>query len=172
MAEKHLKKGTYGYIRAYKKYHLIVSVLWACLVAAVFTAGVLIFKTRLNWLTLAAALLLLPAAKAWIASIVMIPYKTDEPEHFEKISAMVKDMPAEVYSDLVLTKYEGAMMISVLVLYDDNFFAYVPKQRKTPDQIRQYLNEIIKEAGGSSKALVYNDFNKYEKAIQRLSRQE
>ena len=34
------------------------------------------------------------------------------------------------------------------------------------------MNEIIKEAGGSSKALVYNDFNKYEKAIQRLSRQE
>lgn len=173
MMKKRLKKGSYGYIRAYKKYHLIVSAVCFLIVTSVFLAGLIIFKTKLNYCTLAAMLLLLPSVKAWIASIVMIPYHTDIPEHFEKIKQLMDKKTAYVFSDLVMTKYEGSMMVSVLVLYDDNFFAYVPKkQRKSAKEIKAYLDSIIKEAGSSSKSLVFDKFELFEKKIESLSSQE
>ena len=72
MKQKKLQKGTYGYIDAYRRRHLIISLAWLFVVAAIFIIGILIFKTKLNFATLAAMLIMLPAVKAWIAYLSLI----------------------------------------------------------------------------------------------------
>lgn len=52
MKQKKLQKGTYGYIDAYRRRHLIISLAWLFVVAAIFIIGILIFKTKLNFATL------------------------------------------------------------------------------------------------------------------------
>lgn len=65
------------------------------------------------------------------------------------------------------------MMVSVLVLYDNNFFAYVPKkQKKSVKEIKTYLNSIITAAGATSKAMVFDEFDAFKKVIENLSSQE
>lgn len=172
MKDKKLKKGSYGYINAYRRRHLIISLIWLFVVAAIFIAGILIFKTKLNYATLAAMLIMLPAVRAWIAYIVMLPYHTDKPEYYKKAESLMAGRTAEVFSDVVMTKYEGSMMVSVLVLYNDNFFAYVPKQKKSLKDIKAYLDSFIKAAGGTSKPIVYDNFDDFEKMLERLNSQE
>lgn len=172
METKKLKKGSYGYINAYRRRHLCISLIWFFVVAAIFVVGILIFKTKLNYATLAAMLIMLPAVKAWIAYIVMLPYHTQKPEYYETAVELMKGKTAEVFSDIVMTKYEGSMMISVLVLYDDNFFAYVPKQKKTAKDVKAYLDSLIKAAGGTSRSMVYDNFDDFKKVLERLNSQE
>lgn len=172
MSIKNLKKGTYGYINAYRRVRLHISLLWAGIIAALFIAGLIIFKTKLNFVTMAAVLLVLPAAKAWIAMIVMLPYRSDDKSRYDCIQAMMEGKTAEVFSDIVLTRYEGSMMLSVVVCYNDNLFAYAPKQKKSTAEIKKYLDEIIANAGLSTKSKVYGDFGKYKAAIEALAAKE
>ena len=172
MKQKKLQKGTYGYIDAYRRRHLIISLAWLFVVAAIFIIGILIFKTKLNFATLAAMLIMLPAVMAWIAYIVMLPYHTDKQKYYETAVKLMEKKTAEVFSDIVMTKYEGSMMISVLVLYDDNFFAYVPKQKKSAKDVKAYLDSLIKAAGGTSRSMVYDHFDDLQKMLERLSSQE
>lgn len=173
MKKKRLEKGSYGYIDAYRRRHLLISLSWLTVVAVIFIVGILVFKTKLNFATLAAMLILLPAVKAWIALIVMLPYHTDKKDYFEETKRLMAGKNAEVFSDIVMTKYEGSMMVSVLVLYDNNFFAYVPKkQKKSVKEIKTYLNSIITAAGATSKAMVFDEFDAFKKVIENLSSQE
>lgn len=173
MKKKRLEKGSYGYIDAYRRRHLLISLSWLTVVAVIFIVGILVFKTKLNFATLAAMLILLSAVKAWIALIVMLPYHTDKKDYFEETKQLMAGKNAEVFSDIVMTKYEGSMMVSVLVLYDNNFFAYVPKkQKKSVKEIKTYLNSIITAAGATSKAMVFDEFDAFKKVIENLSSQE
>ena len=89
MKKKRLEKGSYGYIDAYRRRHLLISLSWLTVVAVIFIVGILVFKTKLNFATLAAMLILLPAVKAWIALIVMLPYHTDKKDYFEETKQLM-----------------------------------------------------------------------------------
>lgn len=169
MIRKQLIKGTYGYIDKYKKLYGLVSLGWLVLIAATFVTGLCIYKTKLNGFTVAAVLLVLPAARLWVTWIMMLPYRSCQKSEYDKISGLMDGLSGKVYADLVVTKYEGAMYLPIVVNYDDNFFAYAPKQRKSQADIRSYLNQMIKEAGSSSKAQVYEDYEKFETAVLKLS---
>lgn len=163
------KKGTYGYITAYKKHRGLISVIWILIIAAVYAAGLVIFKTNKNYLTVFAALLVLPGTRAWIASIVMMPYKTQPKKLYDQVVALMQGKQAKVYSDVVLTKYEGSMMLSVVVNYNDNFYAYVPKQKKDTAQIREYLQQMINQTGAETKALVLDNEDRYLTIIKNMA---
>ena len=169
MRPKKPVKGSYGYIRDYKRFKGLISGIWLAIVLLLYITGLVIFKTNKNYVTLVAILLVLPGAKAWVASIVMIPYHTQSRKLYDEVVALMKEKSAKVYSDIVVTKYEGAMTLSVIVNYNDNFYAYMPKQKKTLTEVRNYLTEMLASQGLTTKAQVFDNEEKFLLAMKKMA---
>ena len=163
------QKGSFAYIKQYKKYKGMISILWIILILAAYISGILIFGTNKNYVTLIAVLMVLPGAKAWVASIVMMPYHSVSKEIYDQVCDLMKDKQARVYADVVVTKYEGAMALSVVVIYNDNYYALMPKQKKGLRDVQAYLTSMLEAAGLSTKAQIYDNEEKYFAAVRQLS---
>ena len=160
--------GDYGYIQSRKKRQLIKVVIWAVIIAAVVAGGWIATGTRMNTATVAGVILVLPAARSLLSFVVVARYHTGSREEYNKIRALVKEN-ALVVSDLVLTRYEGSMAITMAVIHGGNIAAYVPKQRTAPDKIREYLNQCKKSVSADGSVSVYTDFEKFYAFIKKMS---
>ena len=56
-------KGDFGYLNYKKKLNFIIAAVALLIIIAVFTTGLIIFKSRNNYMTLVATVLVLPWAK-------------------------------------------------------------------------------------------------------------
>ena len=69
------EKGEFGYLNYRKKLNLIKMIVSFAVVAAVLIIGFIVYKTRANIFTVAAIVLVLPAAKMAVAYFVVLPHK-------------------------------------------------------------------------------------------------
>ncbi len=167
MNQKKIMKGGIGYIDQCKKNQLVKVICWAVIIAAVVGGGWLYFKTRLNMVTILGVLLVLPAAKALIALILILPYQSGDADRFNKVKETA-GKAATVLSDLVLTRYEGSMAIHYAVIHGGNIFAFVPSQKTAPEKIQAYLTASVKAGGSSGVPMVFTDFEKFMTALKRV----
>lgn len=163
-----LKAGEYGYIDDHKKRQLFKIILWVIAILAVVLGGWLYFGTRINLVTLIGIFLVLPAAKAVVNYAVIMRYHTGDREKYEKIKGMLNDH-FMVLSDLVITRYEGSMGLEIVVIHGGNLFAYVPEQKTSVKEIRDYLAESVQYAGSEAIPSVFTDFGKFEAFIKKVS---
>ncbi len=70
------EKGTFEYLKRKKKQNLLIMLISFAVVFAVFFAGLAVFKSRNNYCTLIATVLVLPAAKFAVAYFVLLPHKS------------------------------------------------------------------------------------------------
>lgn len=169
MSLKRPNKGESGYINTYKHYFGSISLMWIALIVVVYIVGFLIFKTQKNLLTVVAVLAVLPAARKWIAWIVMIPYKSVSQDKYQEIKQVMAGRQGKLYADHVITKYEGAMYLPLVLNYNDNLFVYAPAQKKSRPEIAGYLNDLLRQAGSTSKAQVYETYEKYLEQCHKLA---
>ena len=85
-----LNKGTYGYIVKYKKRFGLISLFWILWIAVLFTVGCLIYQTKMNIWTLFAVLFVLPAARSWVAFIVMLTYHSGDEKDYKHIQRLME----------------------------------------------------------------------------------
>ena len=79
------EKGEFGYLNYRKKLNLIKMIVSFAVVAAVLIIGFIVYKTRANIFTVAAIVLVLPAAKMAVAYFVVLPHKPADNELKEKV---------------------------------------------------------------------------------------
>ena len=70
------EKGTFEYLKRKKNQNLLIMLISFAVVFAVFFAGLAVFKSRNNYCTLIATVLVLPAAKFAVAYFVLLPHKS------------------------------------------------------------------------------------------------
>ena len=169
--EKKLRSGDFGYIDAHKRRQLIKVIVWIVIIAAVVIGGWIYFGDRMNMATVVGIVLVLPAAKSLVGLVLIYPYRTGDAGEYEKICGIVGDK-CQVMADLVLTRYEGSMCITMAMFHGGNIFAYVPAQKCTADKIRQYLKQSVKAAGGSATPVVCTDLKKYMEYAQNIAASE
>ena len=81
------EKGEFGYLNYRKKLNLIKMIVSFAVVAAVLIIGFIVYKTRANIFTVAAIVLVLPAAKMAVAYFVVLPHKPADNELKEKVES-------------------------------------------------------------------------------------
>ena len=94
-------KGEFGYLNYRKKLNLIKMIVSFAVVAAVLIIGFIVYKTRANIFTVAAIVLVLPAAKMAVAYFVVLPHKPADNELKEKVES--KSGSLGVYYDLIFS---------------------------------------------------------------------
>lgn len=82
---KQCEKGTFEYLKHKKKNNLIYTIIAFAIVFIIFFAGLLIFKTRNNYCTLVATVLVLPAAKIAVGYFVLLPHKSASKELYDQV---------------------------------------------------------------------------------------
>lgn len=112
-------KGEAGYIQAKKKQEIIKTCMEFALVLAIFITGFVTTKTRLNLLTVVAVLGCLPAAKALVGVIMLIPHKSMENDKVREIEEKAPEL-VKAY-DMVLTSYEKIMPIDSIVILGEYY---------------------------------------------------
>ena len=87
-----VKKGEVGYIDSHKKKVIIKCITEFGISIAIFVLGILQTKSRLNLLTLVAILGCLPASKALVEVIMILPHKSFDKGKAEEVKKLGKVM--------------------------------------------------------------------------------
>ena len=116
------KKGEAGYISSKKKRAILKTVLEFGIVIALLVLGIQQTGDRLNMLTLVAVLGCLPASKALVEVIMILPHHSMDESKAADIQAKTA-MLTLVY-DLVLTSEHHIMPIDVIAISNNMICAY------------------------------------------------
>ena len=90
------EKGTFEYLKRKKNQNLLIMLISFAVVFAVFFAGLAVFKSRNNYCTLIATVLVLPAAKFAVAYFVLLPHKSATQAQKEAVEATAFFQTAKV----------------------------------------------------------------------------
>ena len=135
------RKGEPGYISRHKKAVIIKASLEFAIVVALLLLGWFQTKTRLNVLTIVAVVGCLPASKALVEVIMIIPHKSITLELAEKIKN-VSCFLTTAY-DLILTSEKHIMSIDSVLIADNTICGYSSSEKIdiafAEKHIKQYL---------------------------------
>lgn len=174
MGQSKLTKGTYGYIDVWKKSKLITLIVWIVFIGALLAIPAAILGTRYNAFTVAAIVMVLPAARQAVQYIAMLKFHSGRRDEYEKIAALVEGKSWMVLAaDMVLASESGHMILNMLVICNGNIYGYAPKQQKNREAIEAYLANLLMEADIThKKPLVHERFEEFEEMVMMLAANE
>lgn len=174
MGETKLIKGTYGYIDRWKRSKIAALGLWVVFIGALLLLPAAIFGTRYNAFTVAAIVMVLPAARQAVQYFAMLGFHSGRRDEYEKIAALVEGKSWMVLAaDMVLASESGHMVLDMLVICNGNIYGYAPKQKKSREAIEAYLTNILMEADmPHKKPVVHENFEEFEEMIMMLAANE
>ena len=98
---KKVEKGEFGYLAYKKSRNMIKTIIAFAVVLVIFIIGFIIWKSKNNYLTMLAVVLVLPAAKFAVSYFVLIPHKNCD----EELKSAIEERKGELNSvyDLVVS---------------------------------------------------------------------
>ena len=174
MGETKLTKGSYGYIDNWKRTRLITLALWVIFIGALLLIPMMVLGTKYNAFTVAAIVMVLPAARQAVQYIAMAGFHSGSREEYEKIASYVEGKSWMVLAaDMVLASESGHMVLNMIVICNGNIYGYAPKQKKSREAIEAYLTNLLMETDVTNKKpVVHESFDEFEEMIMMLSANE
>ena len=160
-------KGKKGYIDSQKKYELARTILYFAITIAIFLAGFLTTKTRLNLLTVVAALGSLPACKSLVEMIMYYRFKSLSKEAQEEIEQHTQDM--ESLYDLVFTSYDKNYSIGHLTVRAGTLCGYTENKDFDENAFHKHINTILMAENFDNVTIkIFQDLKKYTIRLDQL----
>lgn len=174
MGETKLTKGSYGYIDNWKRTKLITLALWVIFIGALLLIPMTVLGTKYNAFTVAAIVMVLPAARQAVQYIAMTGFHSGSREEYEKIASYVEGKSWMVLAaDMILASESGHMVLNMIVICNGNIYGYAPKQKKSREAIEAYLTNLLMETDVThKKPVVHESFDEFEEMIMMLSANE
>ncbi|MBO6108607.1 MAG: hypothetical protein J6P16_04280 [Eubacterium sp.] len=182
-------KSTPGYINRFRRINIIWLLVWIMAGVALFIAGLLIWKTRANILTVLAVLMVLPGAKRIIALIAVGKKKSVAAERCSKVEKAAepfiyagdldlweyepeehreKEIPYNViFTDYVFTSTEKIMSLEFMVVTDNNVYILPWVGNSDQEYVIGYLKNGIAKWNKAMKVEVFWDDEKLLEALKK-----
>ncbi len=162
------KKTEWGYIKKKKTAMLFCTLVFAAVIAAIYLTGYYLNdKSNASVWTVAAILLVLPAARFFVSFLVLFPYRTPAKEHWEEVSGALKN-GSSLWSDLVITSKEKVMHLDFLVISHHCVLAVVGKEKQEQHYIQSYLSKGVHNFADGYQIKVYENYEEFLKAVKAL----
>ncbi|MCM1558000.1 MAG: hypothetical protein NC123_00425 [Butyrivibrio sp.] len=160
-------KGTENYLNTQKKYEAARTLLYFGISAALFIAGYLQTKSRLNLLTVAAVLGCLPASKSAVSAIMFLRYKSCDPRHAEKIKEHSGGLA--VLFDCVFTSYKKNFKVSHLAVRGNTVCGFSEDADFPENEFYAHINDILKLDGHRETTVkVFVSLPKYLERLEQM----
>lgn len=138
-----IEKGNPGYLKAQRKIEIIkVSIAFA-LVIAIFVAGYVTTKTRLNLMTVVAILGCLPASKILVGVITRWPYRSIDASVAQEIQSHTQHLV--VAYDMVVTSESKIMPIDSIVIYGNTVCGYTHSEKVDLNYAAKHIKSILEK---------------------------
>jgi len=164
---KKTNKCQYGYIKHKKIQQLLITILGLSIIAAFFIAGIIIYGSKNNNLTILASLCALPFAKTASNLIMFLPHKSTTKELYESVEHRNKYYITNY--DCIFTSKEHAMPIQAIVTTDSAIFAYTDSPKVDIDHFDETLKTFLKKSGNIVTVTLYKEQNKFLKKLDYIN---
>lgn len=134
-------KGDAGYIRARKKKILLKTILEFGIVIALLILGIVETGSRQNLLTVVAVLGCLPASKALVELIMLMPYHSIKKEMAAEVEQHAY-LLTRVY-DMVFTSEKNIMPVEAIVISGNTICGYCSKTKADMNFIAKHLKQYL-----------------------------
>lgn len=162
-----LGKGEAGYIDQKKKKELLKVILEFGIVLALFITGYITTKTRLNLLTLVAILGCLPASKAMVGFLMLLPRKSLAKEKIDLVEKKGQHL-TKLY-DMVLTSYEHVMPVENIVIQGNTICGYAINEKLDFVYLEKYIRTTLKNNKLDQVSVkMFKDFPAYIARIEAM----
>jgi hypothetical protein len=164
-----MKKGFAGYIKKRKIQTFIKMILEFTIVAALFVMGIVTTGDRLNLLTVVAILGCLPASKAMVEWIMILPHQSIAEEKVKEIEEH-HSTGTKIY-DLVLTSEKNIMPLECILICGQSVYGYTTSKKTKCEIISNHITKYLYAAKYTNvKVFVFDDFKLFLKKINSSSR--
>lgn len=162
-----LGKGEARYIDQKKKKELLKVILEFGIVLALFITGYITTKTRLNLLTLVAVLGCLPASKAMVGFLMLLPRKSLAKEKIDLVEKKGQHL-TKLY-DMVLTSYEHVMPVENIVIQGNTICGYATNEKLDFTYLEKYIRTTLKNNKFDQVSVkMFKDFPAYIARIEAM----
>ena len=139
---KKVEKGEFGYLAYKKSRNMIKTIIAFAVVLVIFIIGFIIWKSKNNYLTMLAVVLVLPAAKFAVSYFVLIPHKNCDKE----LKSAIEERKGELNSvyDLVVSNKQKPVGIMAAVISDNQILAYTSAAKADKNLFETSVKEFLK----------------------------
>ena len=146
------EKGEFGYLNYRKKLNLI---------------KMIVYKTRANIFTVAAIVLVLPAAKMAVAYFVVLPHKPADNELKEKVES--KSGSLGVYYDLIFSNSKKPIGTQAVVVSDAAVIALTNENNADKKLFETSLKDFMANDSRNVNVTLYNDEKSFLSRVSTLA---
>lgn len=136
-----VKKGNAGYIEKRKKAAILKAVLEFGIVIALLALGIWQTKTRMNVLTIVAVLGCLPASKALVEVIMLLPHHSIDKSVADEIAEKTSLLTTAY--DLVLTSEKHIMPIDCVVISNNTIYGYTSSKKTDITFAGKHIRQML-----------------------------
>lgn len=160
-------KGRENYLNTQKKYEIMRTLLYFGISAALFIAGYLQTKSRINLLTVVAVLGCLPASKSAVSAIMFLRYKSCDPKHAEQIKEHSDGLA--VLFDCIFTSYKKNFRVSHLAVRGNTVCGFSEDADFQENDFYAHINNILKLDGHKETTVkIFDSLPKYTERLEQM----
>lgn len=136
-------------------------------VFAIFFAGLLIFKTRNNYCTLVATVLVLPAAKFAVAYFVLLPHQSAEKALCEKVEAAAGALTC--CFDCIFSNTKKPIGTQAVVITDSCVCALTNEEKADTTLFETSVRDFLKNDKLTVTVTLYKDEKAFLNRVKNLA---
>ena len=153
-------KGEFGYINYRKKIAIIRTAICLLIAVGLYVAGLIIWESQKNVLSIVAALGCLPTGWSAVNLIMLLKAGFCSEEDHTKIEAHKGGLL--IHYDHVITSYETNYNINASTVVDKNICLYTSDKRMEIADCEKHVRKMISQSGYSSYSIkIFTDIDKF-----------
>lgn len=158
--------GEFGYLDYIKKKNILKTVIAFAVVFAVLIAGIIIFKTKTNYMTVLSVVLVLPAAKMAVACYIAVTHKgCDEATHNEVLAEAGK---LKSLFDCIVSNSKKPIGVSAVVVTDSCICAYTT-ENADKNLFETSVTEFLKADKLNVNVTLYDNKEQFLNRIRKMA---
>lgn len=156
-------KGQFGYFRYERTRRLLITILTILLPATIFVAGILIYGSEKNLLTVLSLVLVIPFAMAFVSLIMVYTHKSIPEDLYREVEDHAGTLMT-VY-ELYVTHEEASTMVDAAAICGNTVVGLVTEKRGDPKFTADYIKKVLRSNGIGSNVTLMTDRKHF---IERL----
>ena len=171
MLNEKTPRGDYGYLAARKKSRLLYAGIFLVVFLIFYLAGLLIYHTNMNLLTIPAMVTVIPIANYLAAFFAISRFKEGTKEQYDSLADWQNR--GMLLSDLVIVDEKGArFLLEFAVVYKNGIVAYCSHEAYKDYQVEVPVNDVMKRRGIPMRLKSYRDWNSFRERLAAIPREE
>ena len=166
---KRVYKGEFGYVKYRRKVAVIRTLIMRAIAVGFFLAGLIIYGSQKNVLSIIAALCCLPAGLSAVNMIMFLRAGFCKDEDHRKILEHCKDLL--IHYDHVITSYDKNFNVHASTVLDKNICLYSDDDSFDASDLEKHVKKMMAGSGYSDYSIkLFNNIDKYCERLDQLEK--